>query len=97
MKAVNETAEGVFANFGLTDIDPRAPVAELPLDKQQMIEIAKADDGPTEDPDPRRGHIFVGTRRSRQTVRPGTWAAHLGTTVVLITHRMGRFGHWPTR
>ena len=88
MKAVNETAEGVLANLGLTDIDPRAPVAELPLDKRQMIEIAKAtmvrpkililDEATSSLGSAEVDRLFDLVRGLRS----------LGTTVVLITHRM---------
>jgi ribose transport system ATP-binding protein len=88
MKEVNETAEGVLANLGLNDIDPRAPVAELPLDKQQMIEIAKAtmvrprililDEATSSLGSAEVDRLFDLVRGLR----------NLGTTVVLITHRM---------
>ena len=42
LKKAQRIAEETLAKLGQVDIDPRAPVSQLPLDQQQMVEIAKA-------------------------------------------------------
>jgi ribose transport system ATP-binding protein len=42
LKKAQSIAEEALAKLGLVHIDPRAPVSQLPLDQQQMVEIAKA-------------------------------------------------------
>jgi ribose transport system ATP-binding protein len=41
-RAQRRIAESVLSRLGATDIHPLAPVAELPLSRRQMVEIAKA-------------------------------------------------------
>ena len=42
LKKAQRIAEETLAKLGLVHIDPRVPVSQLPLDQQQMVEIAKA-------------------------------------------------------
>jgi ribose transport system ATP-binding protein len=89
MGSANRAADQVLANFGLEDIDPRAPVGALPLDQRQMIEIAKAtlvrprilvlDEATSSLGTAEVERLFGLVRRLRQ----------VGTTIVVITHRMG--------
>jgi ribose transport system ATP-binding protein len=81
-------AEEALARLGLVDIDPRAPVASLPLDQRQMVEIAKAtmsrsrililDEATSSLADAEVDRLFELVRGLRDQ----------GTTVVVITHRM---------
>lgn len=41
LRAANELAAQALAELGITGIDPRTSVSDLPLDRQQMVEIAK--------------------------------------------------------
>jgi len=41
-KECSRRAEELFANFKLKDIDPHAVTSDLPIGKQQLVEIAKA-------------------------------------------------------
>jgi ribose transport system ATP-binding protein len=81
-------AEEALAKLGLVDIDPRSPVSHLPLDQQQMVEIAKAtmagprililDEATSSLGDAEVNRLFELVRALRDQ----------GTTVVVITHRM---------
>jgi len=81
-------AADALARLGLSEIDPRAPVAALPLDQRQMVEIAKATMG-----DPRLLILDEATssladdevRRLFERVRA---LRERGATVLVITHRM---------
>jgi ribose transport system ATP-binding protein len=42
LRKSNRIAERVLAELGIVDIDPKSPVSELALDKRQMIEIVRA-------------------------------------------------------
>jgi ribose transport system ATP-binding protein len=89
MAKANRAAEENLANLGLYHIDPRAPVSSLPLDQRQMIEIAKAtmsqprililDEATSSLGSFEVERLFALVRGLRQQ----------GTTVVVITHRMG--------
>ncbi len=89
MRRANRAAEQVLADFGLDYIEPRAPVSALPLDQRQMIEIAKStmvrprilvlDEATSSLGTAEVERLFGLVRRLRD----------LGTTVVVITHRMG--------
>jgi ribose transport system ATP-binding protein len=88
MKQVNRKATEALANLSLDDVDPRRPVADLPLDHQQMIEIVKAtmvrpkililDEATSSLGSAEVERLFKLVRALRDS----------GTTVVLITHRM---------
>lgn len=88
LRRANRTAEGVLEDLGLDDIDPRSPVADLPLDRQQMVEIAKAtmlrpkilvlDEATSSLGRAAVERLFALVRALRDE----------GTTVVFITHRM---------
>ncbi|MFL5953295.1 MAG: sugar ABC transporter ATP-binding protein [Gaiellaceae bacterium] len=81
-------AEEALAKLGLVDIDPRSPVSHLPLDQQQMVEIAKAtmagprililDEATSSLGGAEVNRLFELVRALRDQ----------GTTVVVITHRM---------
>jgi len=89
MARANRLAEEALAALGLGYIDPRSPVRGLPLDQQQMIEIAKATmvrprvlvlDEATSSLGGAEVERLFGLVRSLRDQ---------GTTVVVITHRMG--------
>ena len=94
MRGANRAAGQVLADFGLDHIDPRAPAGALPLDQRQMIEIAKAtmvrprilvlDEATSSLGTAEVERLFGLVRRLRE----------LGTTIVVITHRMGEV--WPS-
>jgi len=81
-------AEEALAKLGLVHIDPRTPVGQLPLDQQQMVEIAKAtltqprililDEATSSLGVAEVERLFDLVRAFRDQ----------GTTVVVITHRM---------
>jgi ribose transport system ATP-binding protein len=81
-------AEEALEGLALGYIDPRAPVASLPLDQQQMLEIVKAtmtrpkilvlDEATSSLGGAEVGRLFDLVRALRDE----------GTTVVVITHRM---------
>ena len=81
-------AEETLAKLGQVHIDPRAPVSQLPLDQQQMVEIAKAtmispkililDEATSSLGRAEVEKLFDLVRGLRDQ----------GTTVVVITHRM---------
>ena len=82
-------AEEALARLGLEHIDPRSPVAHLPLDQRQMVEITKAsmrnprililDEATSSLGAAEVDRLFELVRNLRDK----------GTTVVVITHRMG--------
>ena len=88
LRRAEAIAEEALARLGLVDIDPRAPVSSLPLDHQQMVEIAKAtmsesrililDEATSSLGDAEVARLFELVRGLRDR----------GTTVVVITHRM---------
>jgi ribose transport system ATP-binding protein len=88
MRILNRAAEEALTDLGLDHIDPRSSVAELPLDQQQQIEIAKAvlvrpkililDEATSSLGGTEVERLFDLVRGLRE----------LGTTVVIITHRM---------
>jgi ribose transport system ATP-binding protein len=81
-------AEEALAKLGLEHIDPRSPVAHLPLDQRQMVEITKAsmqrpqmlilDEATSSLGGAEVERLFALVRGMRDQ----------GTTVVVITHRM---------
>jgi ribose transport system ATP-binding protein len=83
-----EIADEALSRLGLVDIDPRAPISQLSLDQQQMVEIAKAtmsrprililDEATSSLADAEVERLFELVRALRDQ----------GTTVVVITHRM---------
>jgi ribose transport system ATP-binding protein len=81
-------AEEALAGLGLTHINTRAPVAHLPLDQRQMVEIAKATMS-----QPRllildeatSSLLAAEVERLFELVRG---LRERGTTVIVITHRM---------
>jgi ribose transport system ATP-binding protein len=87
-RAARRIAEEALARLDLTHIDPRVPVAQLPLDQKQMVEIAKAimlkpqililDEATSSLGDAEVERLFALVRGLREQ----------GTTVVVITHRM---------
>ena len=82
-------AEEALAKLGLEHIDPRSPVAHLPLDQRQMVEITKAS--------MRRPRILIldeatsslGSAEVERLFALVRGLRDQGTTVVVITHRMG--------
>jgi ribose transport system ATP-binding protein len=88
LNRAEEIAEEALARLGLVDIDPRTEVSQLPLDHQQMVEIAKAtmsqprllilDEATSSLGDAEVDRLFELVRALRDR----------GTTVVVITHRM---------
>jgi ribose transport system ATP-binding protein len=83
-----QIAEEALARLGLTHIDPRVAVAQLPLDQRQMVEITKAT--------MRRPQVLIldeatsslnraEVERLFELVRA---LRDQGTTVMVITHRM---------
>ena len=81
-------AEEALAKLGLEHIDPRSPVAHLPLDQRQMVEITKAsmqrprililDEATSSLGAAEVDRLFELVRELRDQ----------GTTVIVITHRM---------
>ena len=88
LKKAQRIAEETLAKLGQVHIDPRAPVSQLPLDQQQMVEIAKAtmirpkililDEATSSLGRAEVEKLFDLVRGLRDE----------GTTVVVITHRM---------
>jgi ribose transport system ATP-binding protein len=86
--AANEAARRTLSELHLDDIDPCGYVADLPLDRQQMLEIAKAL--------LRKPRILIldeatSSLSAREVDRLLELVAQLkaaGTTVVMISHRM---------
>jgi ribose transport system ATP-binding protein len=88
LRRADAIAVGALARLGLRTIDPGVPVSSLPLDQQQMVEIAKAtmsdprililDEATSSLGDAEVERLFALVR----ALRDG------GTTVVVITHRM---------
>jgi len=81
-------AREALAKLDLADIDPRAPVAQLPLDQQQMVEIAKATMA-----QPRilildEATSSLGVAEVQRLFDLVRGLRDRGTTVVVITHRM---------
>ena len=88
LKKAQKIAEEALAGFGVVDIDPRAPVSQLPLDQQQIVEIAKAT--------MTRPKILIldeatsslGRAEVEKLFELVRGLRDQGTTVVVITHRM---------
>ncbi len=88
ISSLNRAAKAALSEVGLDHIDPRSTVAELPLDQQQQIEIAKAvllqprililDEATSSLGGTEVERLFDLVRGLKE----------LGTTVVIITHRM---------
>jgi ribose transport system ATP-binding protein len=88
MAKANRLAEEALTRLGLGHIDPRAAVTSLPLDQKQMVEVAKAtlvqprililDEATSSLGGAEVERLFNLVRHLRA----------LGTTVVVITHRM---------
>jgi ribose transport system ATP-binding protein len=88
LKKAQQIADEALARLGLVHIDPRVPVSQLPLDQQQMVEIAKAtmirpkililDEATSSLGRAEVEKLFELVRGLRAE----------GTTVVVITHRM---------
>jgi ribose transport system ATP-binding protein len=88
LRRAERIAEEALAKLGLLNIDLRAPVGELPLDQQQLVEIAKAtmtrprililDEATSSLSGAEVDRLFDLVRGLRDQ----------GTTVVVITHRM---------
>jgi ribose transport system ATP-binding protein len=81
-------AEEALAKLGLRHIDPRSPVAHLPLDQRQMVEITKAS--------MQRPKILIldeatsslGAAEVDRLFELVRGLRDQGTTVIVITHRM---------
>jgi ribose transport system ATP-binding protein len=88
-RKARKIAEEALAKLGLEHIDPRSPVAHLPLDQRQMVEITKAS--------MRRPRILIldeatsslGSAEVERLFELVRGLRDQGTTVVVITHRMG--------
>ena len=88
LKKAQRIAEETLAKLGLVHIDPRVPVSHLPLDQQQMVEIAKAT--------MIRPKILILDEATSSLGRAEVeklfdlvrGLRNQGTTVVVITHRM---------
>jgi ribose transport system ATP-binding protein len=87
-KGALQVATNALAALGLDHIDPRVPVGRLPLDQQQMVEIAKAtirqprililDEATSSLGAAEVDRLFELVRTLRER----------GTTILVITHRM---------
>ena len=81
-------AEEALAKLGLVDIDPRVPVAHLPLDQQQMVEIAKATMARPQILILDEATSSLGVAEVERLFELVRGLRDEGTTVVVITHRM---------
>jgi ribose transport system ATP-binding protein len=88
LRRATQVAEEALHGLGLDHIDPRLPVGRLPLDQQQMVEIAKATI--------RQPRILIldeatsslGAAEVERLFELVRTLHQRGTTIVVITHRM---------
>jgi ribose transport system ATP-binding protein len=88
LRKARRIAEEALAKLGLGHIDPRSPVAHLPLDQRQMVEITKAS--------MQRPRILIldeatsslGAAEVDRLFELVRGLRDQGTTVIVITHRM---------
>jgi ribose transport system ATP-binding protein len=88
LKKARRIAEETLAKLGQVHIDPRAPVSQLPLDQQQMVEIAKATMITPKILILDEATSSLGRAEVEKLFDLVRGLRNQGTTVVVITHRM---------
>jgi ribose transport system ATP-binding protein len=88
LKKAQSIAEEALARLGLVHIDPRVPVSQLPLDQQQMVEIAKATMITPKILILDEATSSLGRAEVEKLFELVRGLRDQGTTVAVITHRM---------